>query len=267
MDPDGERKKKVTIEVNEDGIITKTTVQTINYSLKSQMRKTGNDWFSGDAVITYDYYDTVDLVLVVKNANGKVLSTHTQNDIISDIRVKGATFTPKSVLEASDAAEDFAMSISTTDNDPLMGNSKGHFKGGIDFTIDDDGSILNIRGLDKINSSPNPRVVEISALYAIMAGQTGAPSNDKLTDLIGNISKNLEQNENVMKETQKVTLEIIDTYYATYTNSYSGKKSVVERVSVPKDTTVTKGNESKANNIVNKRNEKRKTAEERKIKS
>lgn len=107
MDPDGERKRKVTHEItlDKDGK-TVQSIQTedkiMNYELKSVKRITGYDYFSGDAIITYDYYDTVDIEIIVKNADGEILTKQIFKDNILEKRFTDKTFTPKFILETND---------------------------------------------------------------------------------------------------------------------------------------------------------------------
>jgi RHS repeat-associated protein len=201
IDPDGKRKRKITIETDLNGNVKKISVVHVNYSLKSQIRQTGNDPFSGDAVITYDYYDTVDIEYIVKDKKGKVFSKIVTKDIKSDLRFKDKTFTPKAMLEAADALDDAVMSIPTEEKDDLTGNYKGHFKGGIDLILDDNDNILNVRGLEKVNSSPNPEKIEISELLVIAQGQTGATLPKAISNIgkIGDGQKAIEQAETAIK--------------------------------------------------------------------
>jgi hypothetical protein len=208
VDPDGERKRKVTVWVNEQGVILKQEVKHINYKLKS-VKRYKVDWATGAKdVITYDYYDTTDFEVIVQNAQGKVLGKITQKNVQSDIRYEDQAWTPKSWLEAGDEANQTLMDLPTIQNDNLQGREKGNFEGGIDFHIDDEGNILNIRGLEKMNSTSNPERIEIGSLYAILSSQTGAPMPTKLAVLelrLGGI-KALEHVENIKKEIKKQTV-------------------------------------------------------------
>ena len=105
MDPDGERKRKITrtITLDNDGTILsiQTDEKIINYNLKSVTRVTGKSSFSDDPVVTYDYYDSVDIEVVVQTKNGELIARKISKDNLV-IRYSGETFTPKIALEQID---------------------------------------------------------------------------------------------------------------------------------------------------------------------
>jgi hypothetical protein len=202
QDPDGMRKRKMTIVANEQGEIIKVTAKHIDYSLKRQKRY-GTDKLSGDATISYDYYDIVDLEIIVVDKNNKILHKSVQKDIKGDLRVKDQH---PLMPEAAIKIDDYLFDLPTEKEDNLKGNEKGHFKSGIDFTIDDEGNLLNIRGLEKINSTGNPQVIEISDLNAIMSGNVGGSLTKKLVniDALDNGVKAMEQVEHTIEQVKKL---------------------------------------------------------------
>ncbi|ANO47207.1 YD repeat-containing protein [Flavobacterium columnare] len=201
MDPDGKRKRKVTITYDENGNITKFEAKIVDYTLKRKVRYETCS-LSGDAVKVYDYYDTTDVVHVVKDKNNKVLSTKIHKNDTETLSHKGVSpIVPELWLKLDDKIED----IPTVKEDPLMGNEKGHYKGGITLVLDDSGNILNIRGLERMNSATNTTQVDITELYAIASGQVGAPSISHLdnANALADGIKVMEQAENAVNSTVK----------------------------------------------------------------
>lgn len=108
MDPDGERKITRTITLDDDGKSTfsiQTDEKIINYDLITVTRVTGQDFFSDDPVDTYDYYDSVDIEVIVQTKNGEIITRAISNDNLV-LRYSGETFTPKSYLEQKDKISD-----------------------------------------------------------------------------------------------------------------------------------------------------------------
>jgi hypothetical protein len=107
IDPDGERKRKIThvITMGEDGKTVQsvfTEDKIVSYELKSLSRITGFDRYSGDAEITYDYYDTADIEIIVKSASGEIIHQDIKKDNLMEKRFTDKTFTPKFILESKD---------------------------------------------------------------------------------------------------------------------------------------------------------------------
>ncbi|WP_163444385.1 RHS repeat domain-containing protein [Flavobacterium columnare] len=244
MDPDGKRKRKVTITYDENGNITKFEAKIVDYTLKRKVRYETCS-LSGDAVKVYDYYDTTDVVHVVKDKNNKVLSTKIHKNDTETLSHKGVSpIVPELWLKLDDKIED----IPTVKEDPLMGNEKGHYKGGITLVLDDSGNILNIRGLERMNSATNTTQVDITELYAIASGQVGAPSISYLdkANALADGTKVMEQAENAVNTTVK-QIEIVkeknskqkpkDSVYMVKTGSYEyTRNDVYERQQKEKKT-------------------------------
>ncbi|MFK7114683.1 RHS repeat-associated core domain-containing protein [Flavobacterium oreochromis] len=124
IDPDGKRKRKVTITANENGEIIKTDAKLVDYSLKRKVRYE-TDPLSGDAVKVYDYYDTVDVEYIVKDKNNKVLTRKIVKNDSETLSHSGVSpITPEAWLILNDRIDD----IPQEKNDPLKGNEKDILK-------------------------------------------------------------------------------------------------------------------------------------------
>jgi len=217
-DPDGKRKRKITIVADENGNVTRTTAKLIDYSLKSKVRYE-TDPLSGDAVKVYDYYDTVDMEYIVKDKNNKILSRKITRNASERLSHNGVSpITPEAWLKLNDKIDDIAQET----YDPLKGNEKGHFKGGITLVLDDSGNVLNVRGLERINSAKNTTQIDITEIYVIASGQVGAPSISQLDNInkFADGVKVMEQAESTIKSAVKQ----IDIYNSKRKSSNDTKK-------------------------------------------
>lgn len=124
MDPDGERKKKVTKIFNLQGELIGEKISIVDYSF---IKKTvySECSFSGDAQISYDYYDSIDLEFQVQDNNGMILSAEiVERDILGEKRIDKAH--PLFADLHSNA-------LALEDEYNLMGDGDTWGAGGVDF--------------------------------------------------------------------------------------------------------------------------------------
>ncbi len=188
MDPDGERKRKITMVVNENGVLLhKPRIDYVNSELMSVTRQVGNDPLSGDAIVTHDYYDIYDLEVIVKDANNKTVKNHKLTGIKGGLRYKGYTFTPKTMLEARDA---FASSSFGT----------WEPEGGIVFSDGNNGSSLV--GIEKRNGS-NALWIDFKgtfdAVLTLLSRNPKKPGGGGLDQKIGDFIDSVNNSCDVVK--------------------------------------------------------------------
>lgn len=244
MDPDGERKRKVTLIYDESGNLVDTQVKIVDYTLiekKVYVRdktKIFGFTLADNQAIAYDYYDSVDIEVAVRDKNGKVFGhTIIQKNVLADKRLEAVHPLLADMTEAFTNADD-KLFDSGKEGSNLQGNAKGLFNGGIDFYLDDDGNILNVRGLEKMNSGSIVEKVEVSELMAIGNNQASMTSKvpfrtttlghihdggkapdiaygiaDKIKEALADIEQKFKQEKREdKKEDKKNSPRIIHTY-------------------------------------------------------
>ena len=85
MDPDGKRKRKITLIYNEQGVLVGTQVKVVDHSFikkatysRSKLEIAGIEIYN-DQVINYDYYDSVDIEVAVRDKTGKIFGNIDNN--------------------------------------------------------------------------------------------------------------------------------------------------------------------------------------------
>lgn len=264
MDPDGERKRKITLIYDESGNLVDTQVTLVDYSLiekkvyiRDKITIFGFE-ISDNQAIAYDYYDSVDIEVAVRDKKG-TLYGHTiiQKGVLADKRLEEIHPIWADGIEAGLKKID-KLDDEGKEGSSLQGNAKGHFNGGIDFYLDDDGSILNVRGLEKMNSGANVERVEVSELMAIGNNQASMTSKvpfrtttlghihdggkapdiaygiaDKIKEALADIKEKMDSKKEQKQRREVINIKEPDSITRTNYNRTTGKKIKSERIVNP----------------------------------